>query len=199
MTSNYEKNTKFIKLMKEKIPVFLIGIQTLISNTLFSKNFLMDSHLFIGNNITFGNHLIENKEVLRNVFWIYFPILCILCGFWEFYHAWHIYKLRHKNFDHKKIKNYSIISTFISVITFIIFSYYINDGRPFVIIFKYNYLYASIVFYVWAIILSVYNFIEHNHYHIMETNRNQAIVPSNDDKEEEMIDNNSTTNQNNNN
>lgn len=147
-----KKNTRFLKIMKEKVPIFVIGIQTLIANTIYSQTFLTDININI------------DKLILINFFWIYFPILCIICGIWEFYNAIDIYKNKNLNIDFKHIIIYSILSTISSIITFIIFSFYINDGRPFIILFNYNYLYVSIIFYSWGIILSILNFIEQYYY-----------------------------------
>ena len=62
-----------LKIMERKIPFIPLAIQFAIVNNAYSQC------TYPGN------------DTYRIGFWIYFPLLCLLCFIWESFHAWTFY------------------------------------------------------------------------------------------------------------
>ena len=161
---NYVKHTNVMKLMKEKVPLVFLSLHSLISNILYSPNFVNDTIQTVSllQNITspYEYHPEKDRDSLEHIFWVFYPLMCCLCFGWEFFHSFHVYKLRHPHYHTSHRNQYAIWSSVMSVCTFIIGSYYLNNGRPFSRFFKYNYMIATILFYIWTGILWVYTHVE---------------------------------------
>ena len=179
---DYAKHTKVLKLMKEKVPLVFLSINSLIANVLYSEYFINDTIRTIHPsepNITsiYQYHPEKDIETLRNIFWVYYPILCCLCFGWEFFHIFCTYQLRHAHYNPCQRNQYAIWSSVMSVLTFIFISYYLNNGRPFSRIFSYNHMIAIVMFYVWSVVLWVYTHVEHLLHIKNHRNSHNQIVP----------------------
>ena len=179
---NYKKHTTVLKLMKEKVPLAFLSIHSLISNILYSPKFINDTmntvSFYDNKSSQYIYHPEEDIDSLRSVFWVYYPILCSLCFAWEFFHSFHTYKIRHTQYQAFTRNIYAVLSSFISVLTFIFVSYYINNGRPFSRIFDYNYMIATVLFYLWGGILWIYTHVEHIVHTKKLRNFHSQIVPA---------------------
>ena len=135
--------------MKQKVPIFVLTLQTLITNHVYDN--------------------CNNEKDLQIIFWIYYPFLCILCILIEFYTTWTRTKfleiaIHNENHFINNKKNkivYCSVTTIISLLSFIITSYYINTGLPFRCIFNYDKTIATFLFYFTFGLIFILSTIEH--------------------------------------
>ena len=124
------------KILRTKIPLFILTIQLSITNIAFNECPSSDLS-----------------------FWIYYPTICIICIIYESLHAYLEYKDIKNN-----IKRWLMIlcSSIMSLISFFAVSYYIPSGKPFSCFFKYDSSIAAIIFYLSFGLVYLYSYIEHN-------------------------------------
>jgi len=135
--------------MKQKVPIFVLTLQTLITNHVYDD--------------------CNNEKDLQIIFWIYYPFLCILCILIEFYTTWTRTKflevaIHNENhfINNKKYKiAYCSVTTIISLLSFIVTSYYINTGLPFRCIFNYDKTISAFIFYFTFGLIFILSTIEH--------------------------------------
>ena len=132
-----------------------------IPNSCLSLQIIITKHVYTDASL--------DNDVMNAIFWIYYPSLCVFCILWEFFHAKNEYKDR--KWSKCKKNGLSILSSFISVWIFIATSYFIQDGKPFSILFDYESHIASIIFYMSFLWISIILLIEH------KTCNKKAVIP----------------------
>ena len=132
-----------------------------IPNSCLSLQIIITKHVYTDASL--------DNDVMNAIFWIYYPSLCVFCILWEFFHAKKEYKDR--KWSKCKKNCLSILSSFISVWIFIATSYFIQDGKPFSILFDYESHIASIIFYMSFLWISIILLIEH------KTCNKKAVIP----------------------
>ena len=103
----------------------------------------------------------SNDPVYTIGFWVYFPLLCLICLILETFST--IKRFSHL-YSHKPLKSricVGVCSIFITLVTFCSTSYFIETGRPFSCVFEYNHLLASIIFCVDIIVLVTFSMYEY--------------------------------------
>jgi hypothetical protein len=139
---------EFLDIIKRKIPLLTLLIQTMIVN-IFFRECISDENQIIG-------------------FWVYFPILCLFCLVWELIYVLIIFS---KDYSHKSLNKrvfFGTITAIISLCTFCTTSYYIEEGRPFSCIFEYNSVVATVLFYSNIVIIIILSLYEHYVWGILE-------------------------------
>ena len=88
--------SSIITSMKKKIPVLPLTLQLIIVKSVYPSYDPSNNIYLIG-------------------FWIYYPILCLICGGWEAVHAYIDYNKVYPHRTKKERVCYTILSTFISI------------------------------------------------------------------------------------
>lgn len=130
-----------INSMRRKIPVLPLLLQFIIVRNVYQDD--------------------DDIKLKRTIFWCYYPLLCLICFIYELAYAYNIYT---KYYDTHSFVNrlyFSMLSSFISLWAFVSTSYYVQDGKPFSLLFNYNSLVANVIFYMSFGLISLITYLEH--------------------------------------
>ena len=130
-----------VNSMREKIPILPLLLQFIIVRNVYQDD--------------------SDENLKRTIFWVYYPILCFICLIYEYVYAYSYYTKHYNTHSFKQRLLFSILSSFISLWSFIATSYYIQDGKPFSILFDYNSLVANVIFYLSFGLISLITYLEH--------------------------------------
>ena len=156
------KVSEIMMTMKKKIPVLPLTVHLIVIKSIYEDYDADDISYMVG-------------------FWIYYPILCLMCCTLEGFHSYMDYK---KTYPHRSIKEricYTGLSTFISFWIFVVTCYYIEDGVPFSDIYPYNKIITSIIFYSSYGLIGLITYLEHFQWPKL------VIIPTNYQIETEIL------------
>jgi len=157
--NNVNTNNKLLNIinsLKNKIPNLFLTIQIFIANSVYKSSTQLD------------------VDTLKTIFYVYYPILCVFCGLWEYIHSYYNYKKKYPQFNKKKNILFSLLSSFVSIIALVAISFYINNGVPFTLFFEYEHDIGLIVMLFSFCLISLITHLEH-----LKCNINNTITPNN--------------------
>jgi len=139
-----------LKYIKGKFPAFVLFLHICVSKYVF----ICESEIVVLPDNSTQIVYIEN-DLNRNVFWVNFSIISIICFVWELlYYLMNKYKCNKKKSLSKEKIGYSVMSSFISLIAFQSTIFYMDDHNVFNCFMDYNETIANAIFFiVYGIIL----------------------------------------------
>ena len=139
-------------LMKDKVPSFIFSMHLFLYSFIFVKYTIQ----YINSNCTFEADTIYK---MSEYFWIYMPIMTVLCFAWEFAHCYITIKHR-RNFIIRRKWWYCLLNSALSSIVFIMLIFYIDSNNTIYYITKYDKTLVDILYYLVFIIVVLVAFID---------------------------------------
>lgn len=140
---------EFVNILRRKMPLLALLIHIIVVNIFYSR--------------------CEKTNSYEYLLWSYYTPLTVLALFWEFYHARQTYIRMYKYTSGFSVTLLAIVSTIVSVTTFVTTSYYIEQGKPFSCVLNYNRFYATIVFYSMFLVVFLFGVYEYRRWKPIST------------------------------
>ena len=139
--------------MKKRIPSFIFSIHLLLYSSIFDE---YNDELYS----TYGNNTLDKNIVneMKTYFYVYLPVMSILCFIWEFMYCYFLIK----NFKKlvKKDYIYCIINASVSLIVYITIIFYIDSNNTIYYITNYDKKIVSIMYYLVFILVTIISLVE---------------------------------------
>jgi hypothetical protein len=129
-------------IILQKIPHVLFIIQTLIANMVYGK--------------------CPNQESYKLGYYIYFPILLVLCGVWYGFKSYRQLKTDYPK-KPSSIILFTALAVFESVGSLIVASVALLGGKPYSCYYSYDPMIATGVFLLWAAVIATIGYIQHQY------------------------------------
>ena len=166
ITSNsYQVLTKGFKKIKHRIPLFCLVIHTIMTSVFFEPTVMShyptnQSDIILQLTFDTITHVTYTPTTYRHIFWGYYPILCIFCIIWEYYHYYFTEHFKYPDLSKRYLIFFSVLSSLFSVTAFILATLFYNQGIPISIIFPYKRSHVKVAYYVYMGLLFVFTYVE---------------------------------------
>lgn len=130
---------KLYQLLKSNIPAVPLVLYTAINTTAFSS--------------------CADDTAYLTGFWVFYPLLCVVCVCLEFMHAWTTFETNYGRRQPKTKIGWVVGKVMMSMLLFVAITYHI--GGTFQCLFPYTQLVSNILFYCSLGVLAVFVGFEH--------------------------------------
>ena len=141
-------------IVLKKVPHMLFVIQTLIANMVYGT--------------------CPQNDTYKIGFYVYFPILVVLCGVWYGISSYQQLKKDYPN-ENKSVIVFTIVSIVESMVSLMVASAAMLGGKPYSCYYGYNPVVATVVLLIWGAIIATIGYFQHMYLHKYPTGQSVPV------------------------